>query len=124
DEMADRSTRLTIRVLLDAAGAVGDLNRLGSSTAGFGDTVKKVAAAGAAFAGITAFIKSAAESASKLQQSTGGVEAVFKSSAGAVKAWGAQAASTIGLSQSAYQDLATLIGAQLKNAGTSMDELG
>jgi hypothetical protein len=122
--MADRSTRLTIRVLLDAANAAGGLRQLGDQSDGIGDKFKKIAAAGAAFAGVTAFVKGAAEAASKLQQSTGGVEAVFKSSAGQVKAWGQQAASTIGLSTSAYQDLATLIGAQLKNAGTAMEDLG
>jgi hypothetical protein len=121
--MADRSTRLTIRVLLDAAGAVGGMRELGNSTDGIGDKMKKLVAAGAAFAGVTAFVKTSVDAASRLQQSMGGVEAVFKGSAGTVKAWGAQAAQSVGLAQSEYQDLATLIGSQLKNAGTAMSEL-
>ena len=84
--MADRSTRLTIRVLLDAANAAGGLRDLGNSTDGIGDKMKKLVAVGAAFAGVTAFVKSAVDAASKLQQSMGGVEAVFKGSAGQVKA--------------------------------------
>jgi hypothetical protein len=121
--MADRSTRLTIRVLLDAANAAGGMRELSQSTDSVGDKIGKLAAAGAAFAGVTAFVKAAVDSASRLQQSMGGVEAVFKSSAGQVKTWGAQAAQSVGLSQSAYQDLATLIGSQLKNAGVAMEDL-
>ena len=121
--MADRSSRLTIRVLLDAAGAAGGLRELGDSTDGVGDKMKKLVAVGAAFAGVTAFVKTSVEAASRLEQSMGGVEAVFKGSAGQVKAWGAQAAQSVGLAQSEYQDLATLIGSQLKNAGTAMSDL-
>jgi hypothetical protein len=121
--MADRSTRLTIRVLLDAGNAVNELNQLGDEAGGIGGKLGKLAAAGAAFAGVTAFIKGAVDAASNLQQSMGGVEAVFKGSAGQIKQWGSQAADTLGLSQSAYQDLAVLIGSQLKNAGTAMDDL-
>lgn len=121
--MAGNSSTLSIRVLVDAAQGARELRQMGDEAQGFGDKLGKIAAAGAAFAGVTAFIKGAAEAASKLQQSTGGVEAVFKGSADQVKAWGKQAATSIGLAQSEYQDLATLIGAQLKNAGTAMEDL-
>lgn len=121
--MAARSATLSIRVLVDAAQGARELNRLGDSASSIGDKFAKVAAAGAAFAGVTAFIKGAVDAASRLQQSTGGVEAVFKDSAGAVKDWAKESAQALGLSQSAYQDMATLIGSQLKNAGTSMDQL-
>jgi hypothetical protein len=121
--MADRTTRLSIKVLVDAAKGAGDLNKLGDSAGGITDKFGKIAAGVAAFAGVTAFVKSAADAASNLEQSMGGIEAVFKSSASQVEEWGSQAASTLGLSQSAYQDLATLIGSQLKNAGTSMEDL-
>lgn len=121
--MADRSTRLTIRVLLDAGNAVGELRDLGNSSQGLGDKIGKIAAAGAAFAGLVGFVKASAEAASRLQQSMGGVEAVFKDSAAQVKKFGEGAADSLGLSQSAYQDLAVLIGSQLKNAGVAMDQL-
>jgi hypothetical protein len=71
--MADRSTRLTIRVLLDAANAAGGMRELSQSTDSVGDKIGKLAAAGAAFAGVTAFVKAAVDSASRLQQSMGGV---------------------------------------------------
>lgn len=118
-----RSASLSIRVLVDAAQGAGQLRELGGSADDVGDSFKKMFAAAAAFAGVTAFIKSAVTAASDLQQSTGGVEAVFKSSADAVKNFAQGAAQSLGLSKSAYQELATVIGSQLKNAGTSMEDL-
>jgi hypothetical protein len=117
------SASLSIRVLVDAAQGAAELRGLGDSATGTGDKLKNLVAAGAAFAGVTALIKRAVDAASNLQQSTGGVEAVFKDSASAVKTFASEAARSLGLSQSAYQELATVIGSQLKNAGTSMEEL-
>jgi hypothetical protein len=121
--MAGNSASLSIRVLVDAAQGAGQLRELGNAAGSTGDQFKNMLAAGAAFAGVTAFMKGAVDQASKLQQSTGGVEAVFKSSADAVKGFADKAANSLGLSKSAYQDLATVIGSQLKNAGVSMDQL-
>ena len=121
--MAGRSSTLSIRVLVDAAQGAAGLRQLGDSAEGVGDQFKKVFAAAAAFAGVTGFIKSAVDAASRLQQASGGVEAVFKGSASAVKGWATEAAQSLGLSKSAYQELATVIGSQLKNAGVAMDQL-
>jgi hypothetical protein len=118
------SVALTLRVLADTSQAASEMGRLGDSTQSFADRAAKAAAVAAGFAAVGAGIMKAAEAASKLEQATGGVEAVFKSSAGAVKQWADQAATSIGLSKSQYMDLATLIGSQLKNAGVAMDELG
>lgn len=115
---------LTIRVLLNTAGVGAQANQLQSQAEGIGKGFKAAAGAAAAFAGVAAVMKVSVDAASRLQQSMGGVEAVFKDSADQVKAWGKNAAQTVGLAQSEYQDLATLIGSQLKNAGVSMDELG
>jgi hypothetical protein len=108
---------------VDAAQGAAGLRQLGDASEDAGSKFKQLFAAGAAFAGVTAFIKSAVNAASDLQQSTGGVEAVFKSSASAVKNFASSAAQSLGLSKSAYQELATVIGSQLKNAGTSMEDL-
>jgi hypothetical protein len=121
--MAARSASLSIRVLVDAAQGAQQLGRLSDEAEGVGDSFKKMLGAAAAFAGVTGFIKGAVDAASKLQQSTGGVEAVFKSSSSSVKQFATDAAQALGLSRSAYQDLATVIGSQLKNAGVSMDQL-
>ena len=118
------SVALTLRVLADTSQAAGQLRNLGDETASFADRAGKAAAVAAGFAAVTGGIMAAANAASKLEQASGGVEAVFKSGAGAVKQWADQAATSIGLSKSQYMELATLIGSQLKNAGVSMAELG
>lgn len=84
------------------------------------------AIAGQVKAGIDAGIeysKQAVAAAADLEQSQGAVEAVFKSSAGQIKAWGEQSAETVGLSKNDYFELSTVIGAQLKNLGVPIDEV-
>ena len=63
--MAGRSSTLSIRVLVDAAQGAAGLRQLGDSAEGVGDQFKKVFAAAAAFAGVTGFIKSAVDAASR-----------------------------------------------------------
>lgn len=58
-----------------------------------------------------------------LEQSIGGVDAVFKESASQIHQWANSAATAVGLAANDYNELAVLIGAQLKNAGTPMSEL-
>jgi hypothetical protein len=119
--MATRTARL--RVEIDAQNnASGAMRDVSSDAKGAAENLKGIAAAAAA-SGIVAFFASAADAASKLEQSTGGVAAVFKQSAGQIESWAKGAASSIGLSQSAYQELATVIGSQLKNAGVAMSDL-
>ena len=65
----------------------------------------------------------AVSAAADLEQSTGAIEAVFKSGADQMKAYADTAASTVGLTKNEYQELGTLLGAQLKNGGTSIDQL-
>jgi len=84
-------------------------------------TLAKVgAAAGAALGAVS--LKAVA-AAADLEQSTGSIEAVFKGAADQMKKFASQAADTVGLTKNEYQELGTLIGAQLKNAGTPMDQL-
>lgn len=121
--MASRSASLSIRVLVDAAQGAQQLGKIGDAAGGTTDKLSSMVKAAAAFAGVGAFMKSAVDAASRLQQSSGAVEAVFKGSADAVKEFGRNAAQSMGLSKSSYQELATVIGSQLKNAGVSMDQL-
>jgi xanthosine utilization system XapX-like protein len=83
------------------------------------DIVQKVIGAAA----IAAFAKDIVGAASDAEQAMGGVDAVFKGNASAIKTWSSQSSKSLGLAQTDYQELATLIGSQLKNAGTSMDQL-
>ncbi|GMA34743.1 hypothetical protein [Demequina litorisediminis] len=68
--------------------------------------------------------KKAVSAASDLQQSMGGVDAVFKDSAKQVHNWAKSAATDMGLSKNAYNTAATSIGTTLKNAGVPMKDLG
>ncbi len=61
--------------------------------------------------------------AGDLQQSTGAIEAVFKGTADQIKNLASTANTSVGLTKNQYQELATTLGAQLKNGGTSIDEL-
>ena len=84
-------------------------------------TLATVAAAGAAAIGVAG--AKAVSAAADLEQSTGAIEAVFKGGADQMKAFADTAASSVGLTKNEYQELGTLLGAQLKNGGTSLDEL-
>lgn len=84
-------------------------------------TLATVAAAGAAAIGVAG--AKAVSAAADLEQSTGAIEAVFKSGADQMKAFADTAATSVGLTKNEYQELGTLLGAQLKNGGTSLDEL-
>jgi hypothetical protein len=53
----------------------------------------------------------------------GGVDAVFKGSAKQVHEWASDTTDSIRLPQAEFEQLATIIGSQLKNAGVSMDQL-
>lgn len=78
----------------------------------------KLAMAGVGLA-VVAGVKSSISAASDLQQSLGGLDAVFGSSAAKVKAWGDESAKAVGLSKNQYATLAAVIGSQLNNMGRS-----
>ncbi|MFB9775378.1 phage tail protein [Brevibacterium otitidis] len=109
---------LAVRIIGDAKGAT----QATQATSAAMDKMKIVAAAAAAAIGV--MTKKAIDNAGDLEQSTGAVEAVFKDHADAVKGWASEAATSLGITRNEYQELGTLIGSQLKNAGVAMDELG
>lgn len=82
-----------------------------------------LAAVGGA-AAIGSFFKNSISAAGDLEQSVGGVSAVFKEGAGQVLEYSAGAARAIGLTSNEYNQLATVIGSQLKNGGVAIEELG
>lgn len=77
------------------------------------DTVA-LAAAGAA---ILSFAGDAVTTASQTEQALGGTDAVFGKHAATIKTAASGAADSLGLSQNAYLELATTLGAGLKNKG-------
>jgi len=82
-------------------------------------------AAGGLFAaaGVGGFFKDAVAGAANLEQSVGAIETVFKTSAPQMLSWADGAATAVGLTKNEYAELGTLIGTQLRNGGTAMDEL-
>lgn len=122
--MAAKSAILSIRVVSDAKDAARGLDNTASKVDKLEAGLNRMAVpAGLAIAAIGGVGKAAIDSASAVQQSTGGVEAVFKGQAVAIKAFADAAAQNLGLAKSEYQDLATVLGSQLKNAGVPMKEL-
>lgn len=113
------------RVKKDGSDAANDLERgfkkAGEdSGSGFSAGFKKLAfAAGGLFAvdkvkdfGVESFM-----SAADLEQSTGAVETVFKQHAGKMLKYAQDADQALGMSENSYNELATILGTQLRNAG-------
>lgn len=114
-----------IRQAFGSAGSAGDA---GGRAAGGGFASGFKALIGPAIAlvsgaAIGGFIKDTIAAAGNLEQSVGAIDAVFKGSAGQMHDWAGSAATNVGLTKNEFNELGTLIGAQLKNGGTAMDEL-
>jgi phage-related protein len=87
-----------------------------------GPALVATAVAATLSAGVAA-IGATVRSAGALEQSMGAIDTVFRESAGQMHQWSASAATSVGLAKNDYNELSVLIGSQLKNAGTPMDEL-
>lgn len=123
--------RVVVSVLADTKAFHRSMNRLGDVT-GFSKLrtgiknvavgmAKLVTAAGAAAVALGTVAVNAAKD---LEQSIGGVDAVFKDSADQMHKYAEAADEALGLSSNSYNELATTLGALLKNGGTPLDELG
>lgn len=118
-----------IRVLADASQAQRELSRTDRALGIFGKGASKIGKAAAigfaaAAVGVAAlgakvvdFSGEAITAASNLEQSTGAVEAVFGKQASGIRKAAESAAQGFGLSTNAYQELASTLGAGLKNKG-------
>ena len=123
-----RTAILSVRILGDAKGAIDAMGGVEKKAGGLGGVVKGLGGAvlgaatvaGGALIGLGAAGVSAA---GDLEQSIGAVDSVFKGSADQVHAFADAAATNLGLTGNEYRELATLMGTQLKNGGTSLDEL-
>lgn len=91
----------------------------------FAEVGKAAAAASAAVGAAAGAISfKAIQMAGDLEQSTGAVEAVFKQTADKVKAYASTASTSFGVTKNEFQELSVLLGAQLKNGGTPLEQLG
>ncbi|MGP5389880.1 phage tail protein [Glutamicibacter arilaitensis] len=82
-----------------------------------------IATAAAGAVATASFLKGSIAAAGDLEQSMGAIDAVFKGSSGEMHKWAKSASNDVGLTQNEFNELGTLIGSQLKNGGTAMDEL-
>lgn len=108
---------------LDRAAAAGE-----KSLGGFKEGFKKandaaVKASAVVVAGAAVIGKRLVDMAAQAEQSLGAVDSVFGANADKVKRWAEGAATNVGLSAHAYREMATTIGAQLKNMGVPMDKV-
>ena len=114
--MADPT--LVIRILAENKSAKKVLDETATSAQkiekGFASAALPAAAV---LGGIALGAAKASDAASRLEQSSGAVSSVFKESADEVTAFGQAAADASGLAQSEYQEMASVLGAQLKNMG-------
>ena len=118
-----KSAILAIRIIADATSAAAEMTKAQRQAMSFGDKLKKAGVvAGAALGAITVGAKQCVNAAADLQQSVGGVETVFGSSAAQMLEWSRQAAQSAGLSQNSYNEMATIIGSQLQNMGMSVED--
>lgn len=119
-----RSSTLVVKIISDATGAARGFAAAETRTAKFerrlgaATRVAKGTAVGLAAVGYAAF-----RQANALQQADGAVQSVFKGQANAVRAYGKQAADSLGLARSEYEQMAAVLGSQLKNMGTSQKAL-
>lgn len=121
--MAGKSTTLAIRIVADNQAKAG-LGSAATEVDGFGSKLGKVnAALTATMAGIGLLGKASVNAASDAQQNAGAVEAVFGKYAAGIEKTASKAATTVGLSSSAYEQMAAVLGSQLTNAGYSGDVL-
>jgi len=119
-----RTAVLAVRIVTETKeankGIDETVGRLDKFEKGLDRATVPAAAAGAA---VLAFAKKTGDMASIAQQNAGAVDSVFKGNAQQINNFAATAADKLGLSGSAYQQMASVIGSQMKNMGVPMDQV-
>lgn len=122
--MAGKTAILSIKIIADGKQAGREFRDTNSEVAKFDEGLQKASiGAGIAVAAIAGVAIAAGDAASNLQQSSGAVESVFGKYADGIKANADAAAEAVGLSKNSYNELASVLGAQLKNMGIPMEEV-
>lgn len=127
--MAFGGRTYTLRVVGDVKDATGALGGMSSKLGGLGAGALGMLGGVAGVVGTQAvgaivdFGQASVETASRVEQSVGAVDSIFKGFAGTVTDNAKAAGDTVGLSQAEYLELATTLGGQLKNAGVPLEEI-
>lgn len=118
------SAILAISIVGNATSAVTAFNKTRDGAQAMRDGLDKASrAATLALGAITAAAWGAASAASEAEQAVGAVQSVFGSVSDDVLKQAESAAQAVGLSKQAYNQLASVLGAQLKNMGVSSSQL-
>ena len=118
------ANEVRIHVTADTEQAEKSLGGLGGTLGSVGKIATGFLAANvvqSAIGSVTAFASESIKAASSLGESLNAVNVVFKESSQQVLDWGKNNATQFGLSQRAFNELATPLGAMLKNSGMSLD---
>lgn len=119
-----RGVELVVKILTDASNATAGIKEASGRFGQFRQSMADLAVPAGVVAGAVAAVGTkAVAAASELQQSMGGVDAVFGQSADQIRKWAAGAAESVGLTQAEYGNFAAVVGAQLKNLGVPMDQV-
>lgn len=113
------------------SGFGSNVDDVGNKTTGFGSKLGKVGeiaggflaanVIGQGFAALGGFLSESIAASSNLGESINAVSKIFGTSQQKILDWGKNNAVSFGLSQRAFNELATPLGAGLKNAGLDMD---
>lgn len=125
--MAGKKYSIKVAVLADTSPYKKAMSSLGEAT-GLTQLAQKAKNIGATIAKIgtgagIAIGTYAVKAASDFEQSAGTINDIFKAHAGEVHKFASTAYKDVGLSANAYNELAAVISTQLKNGGTSMEQL-
>lgn len=122
--MGGKGAVLALRIISDASGAAKGFQEAEGRVAGLESKLSRATPAALAVGGAIVFAASQAyDAAAKLEQSSGAVESVFGAQAAAIKGYAEDAAQAVGLSTNSYQELASVLGAQLGGMGYAGKEL-
>lgn len=116
---------LAIKIIGDASSAVVAMEKVDGSASAMSRSMDRASAGSAiALGGLAYAADRVGDAASEAQQAAGGVDAVFKGYASNIHDYAKTADQAVGLSTAAYENMATVIGSQLKNMGLSLEESG
>lgn len=119
-----RTAILKIDIISDARKANAEFDKAAGHTSKLESSFKGLnRAADVGAAAVAGIAVVAVKSAAEAEQAVGAVESVFKDYAHNVEGFAADAAKSVGLSETQYNNFAARIGAQFKNLGVPMEEL-
>lgn len=111
------------KVLKDVESHAGGLGKVLSNVGSIAGGFLAANVIGGAAEKLTGFISNSLEQGIKLGESINAVQKIFGTSSETILAWGKTSATSFGLSQQAFNQLATPLGAILRNAGFAADEV-